>query len=118
MLLSHFQKAHIDKGLEQDLAFHFVDSHRELNCEALIAKDFDHLCLVLQLFTFIFDFGDHGESRGNLGLHSIENFEIRIFGLEDSDSGCAVGEVANLNSNFIVLIEFNIFEYDDRGDDF
>lgn len=100
------------------MAFHFVDPHRELNCEAFIAEDFDHLCLVLQLFTFIFDFGHHGESRGNLWLHGVQDLKVGIFRLKDSDSGGAVGEVPDLNSNFIILIEFNIFEYDNRGDDF
>ena len=99
------------------MAFHFVDSHRKLNCEAFITDDFYHFRLVFQLFTFIFDFGDHGKARSNLRLHGVKDFKVGIFRLKDPDPGRTVGEVPNLNSNFIILIDFNIFENDNRRDD-
>lgn len=46
VLFSDFQKTHIDKGLEQYLAFHLIDTNRQFDCQSILADVFDDLCLI------------------------------------------------------------------------
>lgn len=62
VIFSDFQEAHIDEGLEEDLAFHFIDSDGQFDCDAVFADDFDDFCFVFKLFALIFDLRYCGES--------------------------------------------------------
>lgn len=60
VLLSDFQKAHINEGLKEYLAFHFIDSDGQFDGESVFADDLDDFCFVFEFFAFVFDLGGGG----------------------------------------------------------
>ncbi len=44
-------------------------------------------------------------------MHCIDDLEVRVFGFLKSDAFGAVGEVADLDSDFIVLVDFDVLEH-------
>lgn len=110
VLLAYFEEAHVNKGFEQYLAFHFVDPDREFDGESIFADDFDDFGLVFEFLAFVLDLGGGGKSGGDFGLHGVDDFEVGVFGFLEADAFGAIGEVADLDRDFIVLVDFDVLE--------
>ena len=110
MFFAYFKKSHIYKRFKKNLTFHFIDSHRQIYSDSVLANDFNNFSLISKFFAFKFDLCSGWKARSNLRLHSIDDFEVLILWLTKSNSFSWVGKVSDLDSYFIVLIDFNIFK--------
>jgi hypothetical protein len=52
-----FHKAHIDKGLKEQLTLHFINPYRQFSLKTIFSHDDYLLILILNFFAFVFDFG-------------------------------------------------------------
>lgn len=50
-------------------------------------------------------------------MHGIDDFEVGVFWFLEADAFGAIGEVADLDCDFIVLVDFNVLEDHLCGDD-
>lgn len=116
VLFADLEEAHIDEGLEEDLALHLVDPDGQVNGDAVLANDLDDLSLVFEFFALVFDLGGGGEAGGDFGLHGVDDFEVGVEGLSEADALGPVGEVPDFDGYFVVLIDFDVLE-DDLGRD-
>ena len=110
MLFTDLQKSHINERFKQYLAFHFVDSNWQLDSEPILTNHLDYFRLIFELLTFVFDFCGGRESGGDFWLHGVDDFEVRIFRLLKSDPFGSIGEVPDLDSDFIILIDLDILK--------
>ena len=117
MLLPDLEEAEVNEGLKEDLALHLVYPDWQFNSESFLTDYFDDFSFVFELLAFIFDFGGGGESGGDLGLHGIDDFEVGVFWFVKSYPFGSVGEIPNLNGDFVVLVDLDVLEDDFRGDD-
>lgn len=53
-----------------------------------------------------------------MGLHGVDNFEIGVFWFLEAYAFGSVGEVANLDSYFVILVDFDVLEDHFCGYDF
>ena len=110
MLLAYLQESHVNKRLEQNLTFHFINSDGQLDSDSILADNFDYFCFIFKFFTLVFDLGCGTKSGGDFGLHAVDDFEVGILGFLKSDSFGAVGEISDLYCDLIILVDFNVFE--------
>ena len=117
MLLADFEEAHVDEGLEEDLALHLVDPDGEFDGDAVLADDLDDFGLVFEFLALVLDLGGGGEPGCDFGLHGVDDFEVGVEGLAEADAFGPVGEIPDFDCYFVVLIDFDVLEDDFGGDD-
>jgi hypothetical protein len=93
------------------LTFHLIDPDWKLDSESIFTDDFNDFRLIFELLAFILDLGSGGQARGDLGLHSIDDLEVGVFGFLKSDAFRAVRKITDLDSDFIVLVDLDVLEH-------
>ena len=92
------------------MTLHLVYSDWQFDSDIVFTDDLDNFSLILKLLALILDLSSGGESWCYFWLHCVDDLEVIILWFSESNPFGPIGEVPNLDSYFIVLVDFDVFE--------